>query len=80
MRLVPSAQPALFEIDVFSYAGSTNKTMLGKGHSDQNGSGNIVPVVGLWRNTAAITRVDLVAQSGSFAIGSTATVYGILKA
>ena len=33
--------------------------------------------VGLWRNTAAVTAVTVVADANSFAIGSTFTLYGI---
>ena len=38
--------------------------------------------VGLWRNTAAITSVSLVAEAGSndFQIGSTFTLYGVKSA
>ena len=34
-------------------------------------------VVGLWRNTAAITQIDLTPSSSSFAAGSTFSLYGI---
>ena len=36
--------------------------------------------VGLWRSTAAINRIDINGSSGTFAIGSTFTLYGILAA
>ena len=72
--------PQLFEIDVFSYAGSTNKTCLVASSQDKNGSGVVVREVGLWRNTAAITEVSLSSFSSTFKIGTTATLYGILKA
>jgi hypothetical protein len=73
------AQPSLFEIDVFSYAGSTNKTTLNASSVDLNGSGAVSRTVGLWRDTAAITSITLRANN-NFATGSTATLYGILKA
>jgi hypothetical protein len=69
----------LYTIDVFSYAGSTNKTVLSTNSVDQNGSGQVGRLVGLWRNTAAITTITLT-DSSNFAIGTTATLYGILKA
>jgi hypothetical protein len=36
--------------------------------------------VGLWRNTAAITRLDIVASASTFATGSTFSLYGIAAA
>jgi hypothetical protein len=36
--------------------------------------------VGLWRNTAAITSVLMKPGTGSFAAGSTFTIYGIAAA
>jgi hypothetical protein len=72
--------PHLYSFDVFSYAGSTNKTVLGASYEDRNGSGSIREYVGLWRSTAAITTITLTAVSNTFAAGTTATLYGILKA
>jgi hypothetical protein len=73
--------PMLQTVDVFSYAGSTNKTVLVTSQSDQNGSGTVERSCGLWRNTAAITRIDIFPNSANnFAAGTTATLYGILKA
>jgi hypothetical protein len=70
----------LYEIDVFSYAGSTYKTCLIAMSADENGSGEAARFVGLWRDTTAINRVDLLITSGTIAAGFTATIYGILKA
>lgn len=75
--------PTMITIDVFSYAGSTNKTLLSSYSLDKNttdGSGNVGRVVALWRNTAAITSVTLAGGGVDFKIGTTATLYGILKA
>ena len=66
--------------DIFSYAGSTYKTVLYGKNYDQNGSGNVTREVGLWRNTAAITTIDLVSGANQFAAGSTATLFGIKAA
>ena len=67
--------------DIFSYAGSTNKTALSLISADNNGSGYVMRQVLLARTTAAINRIDLTDASGnSFASGTTATLYGILKA
>jgi hypothetical protein len=67
-------------MDFFSYAGSTNKTVLIEISQDYNGSGVVQRSVALFRDTAAITRLDLTAVGTTFAIGTTATLYGILKA
>ena len=73
--------PMMWTVDFFSYAGSTNKTMLITRSSDQNGSGEVMREVSLWRNTAAIDTILLrLSTAGNFATGTTATLYGILKA
>ena len=76
---VSAAPPLMFTIDVFSYAGSTNKTALVSTAADNNGSGEVMRAVGLWRSTAAITRIDLIQQGATtYGAGTTATLYGIL--
>jgi hypothetical protein len=66
--------------DIFSYAGSTFKTVLCDGAADRNGSGATGKAVGLWRSTSAITSLRLFFASQTFSAGTTATLYGILKA
>ena len=72
--------PMLIEVDFFSYAGSTNKTILNKVAADRNGSGSVQTAVQLWRSTSAITSISLIANSTTFASGTTATLYGIKSA
>ena len=73
--------PELSTIDIFSYAGSTYKTILENSSADHNGSGGVNYQVGLWRNTAAITSITLTIYGGTnFGSGSTATLYGIKAA
>lgn len=72
---LPAAQPAFYVFNVFSYAGNTNKTMLTNINTDLNGSGSVMNAVHLWRQTSAITRIDLLASD--FASGCTATLFGI---
>jgi hypothetical protein len=73
--------PMMWTIDFFSYAGSTNKTMLITRSSDQNGSGEVMTEVSLWRNTSAIDTILLrLSTTGNYATGTTATLYGILRA
>lgn len=75
-----TATPTMATLDIFNYAGSTNKTTLGTGAQDLNGSGTVSTTVSLWRDTSAVTSVTLLLSSGNFASGTTATLYGILKA
>ena len=72
--------PQFCDIDIFSYTGSTNKTIMSAHSADLNGSGTASKIVGLWRNTAAITSVSLSTSGTTFTAGTTATLYGILKA
>lgn len=73
---------SLSTVDIFSYAGSTNKTVLATGNADLNGSGSVVRSVGLWRDTAAITQINLLFTNVaySFIAGTTVTLYGIKNA
>lgn len=76
-----SSIPFLAEIDIFSYAGSTYKSFLSRLSGDTNGSGWTVNGTGMWLSTSAITSVSLIASSTAvWSVGTTATLYGILKA
>ena len=70
----------LGQFDVFSYAGSTFKTALSNFSSDRNGAGWSWVNVGLWSSTSAITRIDFYPAAGNWAVGTTATLYGIKNA
>lgn len=72
--------PNMQTFDIFSYAGSLFKTILMIGSTDKNGSGSSEIAVGLWRNTVAITSVTLFPGSGTFNVGTSATLYGIKAA
>jgi hypothetical protein len=73
--------PAFYTADIFSYAGSTFKTCLTTASADKNGSGSVETHVGLWRDTTAINRLDIYTNAAAnFGVGTTATLYGILKA
>jgi hypothetical protein len=74
-----SSDLVFHSVDVFSYAGSTFKTALFSLSQDANGSGSVERNVGLWRNSAAITSVNLISSS-TWNIGTTATLYGIKNA
>jgi hypothetical protein len=66
-------------IDVFSYVGSTYKTVLCTTSNDTNGAGTVNRTVGLWRSTSAITSAEF-SLADPFSIGTTATLYGIKNA
>lgn len=74
-----SANWGLWTMDVFSYAGSTNKTALITSNGDTNGGGGVDAIVALWRSTAAITSIK-VFNTNNFSSGTTATLYGIKAA
>lgn len=59
-----------------NYSNSTTyKTLISRG----NGGGITIAYVGLWRNTAAITTIEVIGSS-NFNTGSTFTLYGIASA
>jgi hypothetical protein len=77
-----SAQPVLIIMDILSYASSSFKNVLSAGTQSYNGGGWSNRNVGLWRNTAAITTIQLYAGGAgqSFNNGAVATIYGIKAA
>jgi hypothetical protein len=70
--------PHFYSVDIFSYAGSTYKTLLVTESSDDNGSGSTARSVQLWRSTSAVTSINIF--GATFSIGTTATLYGIKNA
>ena len=75
-----SSTPTLQTVDLLSYAGSTFKTGLIDTSTDNNGSGNTVRQVGLYRSTSAITQITVSTLSNNLVAGTTATLYGIKNA
>ena len=69
--------PTMFCLDLFSYSGATNKTMLFTGALDQNGSGGVEMAVGLFRSTSAITSIKIYAGAVNLNTGTIATLFGI---
>ena len=68
----------IFKFNIQNYSNSTTfKTTLNR--NDAAG-GWTSAIVGLWRNTAAITRLDIVTTSTNIEVGSTFTLYGIKAA
>jgi hypothetical protein len=69
---------ANYVIQIQNYSNTTTyKTMLAR---SSNANQGVDATVGLWRNTAAITSVTLIANGSTFATGSTFTLYGIKAA
>lgn len=65
-------------ISIQNYSNTTtNKTALIR---NNNAAAYVNAAVGLWRSTAAITSVTLLSTAGSYAAGSTFTLYGIKAA
>jgi len=79
-RTAASGSATFYAIDIFSYAGNTFKTCLQEYNQDNNGSGFVGRQVGLWRSTSAITSIRLWSSGNIFGAGTTATLYGILRA
>ena len=74
----------VFGTEVFHILNYTNstafKTVLSQASSDLNGSGQMYMGVHLWRQTAAITRLDMYTSNPAWAAGSKLTLYGIKAA
>jgi hypothetical protein len=74
--------PMFISLDIFSYAGSTNKVTLSTNNIDRSGAGAIERIVGLWQNTAAINSIKIYDgyATRSIGTGAIATLYGIKNA
>jgi len=76
-----SNQPANVTFNIQNYANTTTyKTVIGRYAQPLGSAPGTAAVVGLWRSTSAITRIDILAQGNNFAAGSTFTLYGIAAA
>lgn len=56
---------------------TTNKTTLSRSNK---GASDVRAIVGLWRNTAAITSITVIQTGGSFSTGFVFSLYGIKAA
>ena len=59
---------------------TTFKTTLSRSNTYPGSDGYVYASVGLWRSTAAVTSVLIGVDTGTFATGSTFTLYGIAAA
>jgi len=65
-------------LQFMNYANTTtNKTILSRSNAADKG---VMATVSLWRNTAAINSITLLASANNFNIGSTFSLYGVLNA
>jgi hypothetical protein len=74
---------ALSEVDIFSYAGNTNKTCVIATSADDDLNDNytaVIRTVGLYRSTTAISSLTFTGINSNILSGTTATLYGILRA
>jgi hypothetical protein len=69
------------DISIPGYAGTTFwKAVTWSGGHYRGGTSDAIDAIigyGMWRNTAAVTRIDLIAQIGQFVTGSSFYLYGI---
>jgi hypothetical protein len=74
-----TSNPTTVTINIQNYANTvTNKTVLARSSA---ASASVLSYVGMWRNTAAITSIQLKLTGGrSFSAGATFSLYGIANA
>ena len=77
-----STNPSTSIISFMNYSNSTtNKTLLARWNSASGGTyPGTAATVGLWRNTAAITSIEVFMGSGNINAGSTFSLYGVAAA
>jgi len=65
-------------VDIHDYASTTkNKTARAFSGCDLNASGNIYLTSGLWPNTNAIDRIDIIAGGTNFTTSTVISLYGV---
>lgn len=76
-----SSLPSFYRVQIMSYAStSAFKVCLSEGSIDNNGTGIVNRVVGVWRSTSAITSMTGTTFGGTYGSGTTACLYGIKAA
>ena len=74
----PDTTIGTYIIQLQNYSNTTTyKTCIARTNNSANG---VSASVGLWRSTSAISTILVAVTGGTFAIGSTFTLYGILAA
>jgi len=78
---VSSTAPATSILNIMNYSNSTTyKTTLLRANELGGTYQGTEAIVGLWRNTAAITSMTITASNDNFKSGSTFSLYGIASA
>lgn len=73
-----STYPSAFILDLLDYDSTAKyKTFRTISGFDANGSGLVAFTSALWKNTAAVTSLEFVAQDGNWNAGTTFALYGI---
>jgi hypothetical protein len=73
--VITGSEVGIVKIQIQNYSNSTTyKTSLIR---FDEGTNFVNAIVGLWRNTNAITSIDIVSRSGTWGVSSTFTLYGI---
>jgi hypothetical protein len=79
-----TATANIFGTEVYHFLNYTNtttfKTVLSQSSADLNGAGSTYMTASLWRQTAAINRLDMYVSGPYWASGSTLTLYGVKAA
>jgi hypothetical protein len=66
-------------IDIFDYCQTDkHKPSLVRSNGTNSGTGMTIAFANRWASTSAVTRVDVTATGGAFAVGSTFYLYGVL--
>jgi hypothetical protein len=77
----PSGLASTFEINISDYGGTTFQKTVTVEYILKTGTstGDLFEVInsGYWRNTAAITRIDITLSSGNWVAGSRVSLYGV---
>lgn len=76
-----TSYPTFHSLDIMSYTASAWKPSLLNCARDMSGSGLSQTAVGVWTNTSAINSITIgTFAAANLAAGTTATLYGILRA
>jgi len=79
---VDTTIPQMVTIDIFDYTSTTiKKPLLITTSEDKNGSGSVNFATATYNQTTAFSTLNfIILYGGNYSIGTTATLYGILKA
>jgi len=72
-----STVPSFYVVQIMSYTNSLNKSVLTELSEEHGASGSAEFGVGSWANTSVINSILVTANSGTFGIGTIATLWGI---